>query len=382
MNAVLTSRPIKQENPLTVQDKFQSTRKELSNSLIERQEEIDLALTCLLASEQLLLVGPPGTGKSLLVDSLMQWMHGSKFVYLLNRFTMPEELLGMYSLSELKSDRFVRITQGKLPEAQFCFLDEIFRGSPAILNILLKILNERTFDKGDGIQRRVPLELCVAAANDYPQGDEAKSLGALLDRFLVRKTVQPIKTKNGRQKLLWANSLAELSTSLAKPELEAARLDAQGLDWSKEAMDALENILQDLAREGVVIGDRRQAKSVVLVRAYAWLQGASEVLPEHLEVLQHVLWTEPTKEPAKVKSAILKHASPTGMKVTGLLSEAQEVLEGCNPADLAQAATTAAKLTEVQKKLSSLKKSERVREALDFVKNQIQQLRLKSLDSI
>ncbi|MFN6051832.1 MAG: hypothetical protein ACK47R_13460, partial [Planctomycetia bacterium] len=145
---------------------------------------------------------------------------------------------------------------------------------------------------------------------------------------------------------------------------------------------ALENILQDLAREGVVIGDRRQAKSVGLVRAFAWLQGASEVLSEHLEVLQHVLWTEPTKEPARVNSAILKHASPTGMKVSMLLSEAQEVLEGCNPADLAQAATTAAKLTEVQKKLSSLKKSERVKEALDFVKNQIQQLRLKSLDSI
>ena len=382
MNAVLTTRPMKHEDPLTVRDKFQSTRKELSNSLMERQEEIDLALTCLLASEHLLLVGPPGTGKSLLVDSLMQWMHGSKFAYLLNRFTMPEELLGMYSLSELKSDRFVRITHGKLPEAQFAFLDELFRASPAILNILLKILNERTFDKGDGILRRVPLQLCVAAANDFPHGDDAKSLGALLDRFLVRKSVQPIQSKAGRQKLLWANSAVELSSTLTLPELDAARLDVQGLEWSEEAKAALLAILQDLAREGMVIGDRRQFKSVGLVRAYAWLQGASEVLPEHLEVLQHVLWTEPTKEPAKVKSAILKHASPTGMKVTGLLSEAQEVLEGCNPADLAQAATTAAKLTEVQKKLSSLKKSERVKEALDFVKDQIQQLRLRSLDSI
>ena len=382
MNAVLTTRPIKQENPLTVLDKFQSTRKELSHALMERQEEIDLSLTCLLASEHLLLVGPPGTGKSLLVDSLMGWMHGNKFSCLMHRFTMPEEVLGMYSLSELKNDRFVRVTHGKLPEAQFCFLDEIFRASPAILNVLLKVLNERTFDKGDSIHRRVPLELCVAAANDYPQGDEAKSLGALLDRFLVRKNVQPIKTKNARRKLLWANSMVELSTSLALPELEAARLDAQGLDWSREAMDALENILQDLAREGVVVGDRRQAKSVGLVRAYAWLQGASEVFPEHLEVLQHVLWTEPSKEPARVKSAILKHASPTGMKVIALLAEAQDLVENCNPTDLAKAATTAAKLTEVQKKLSALKKSERAKEALDFVKDQIQQLRLKSLDSI
>ena len=288
----------------------------------------------------------------------------------------------MYSLSELKSDRFVRITSGKLPEAQFVFLDEIFRASPAILNVLLKILNERTFDRGDGIQRRVPLELCVAAANDYPQGDEAKSLGALIDRFLVRKSVQAIHTKAGRKKLLWANSGVELSTTLTLSELEAARLDVQGLEWAQESMEALEQILQDLAKEGVVIGDRRQFKAIGLVRAYAWIQGAMEVLPEHLEVLQHVLWTEPCKEPAKVKSAILKHASPAGMKVTGLLSEAQEVLDGCNPSDLAQAAIAAAKLTEIQKKLNSLKKSERGTEALDFIKEQIHQLRLKSLDAI
>lgn len=381
MNAVLKHRVTKEEC-LTVQDKFAITRKELTNTLIERHEEIDLALTCLLAGEHLLLVGPPGTGKSLLVDSVMRWMHGSKFSCLLNRFTMPEEILGMFSISELKADKFVRITSGKLPEAEFVFLDEVFRASPAILNVLLKILNERTFDRGDGIQRRVPLELCVAAANDYPQGDDAKSLGALIDRFMVRKSVAPIHTKAGRRKLLWANSRVELSTTLTQPELEAARLDVQGLEWAQESMEALELILQDLAKEGLVIGDRRQFKAIGLVRAFTWLNGANEVLPEHLEVLQHVLWTEPCKEPAKVKAAILKNASPTGMKVTGLISEAQEVLEGCNPSDLAQAATAAAKLGEVQKKLSSLKKGERVNEALQFVKDQIQQLRLRSLDSI
>ena len=381
MNAVLSPRTSK-DVCFNVQDKFAITRKELTHSLIERHEETDLALACLLAGEHFLLIGPPGTGKSLLVDSLMKWMHGSKFSCLLNRFTMPEEILGMYSISELKSDRFVRITSGKLPEAQFAFLDEVFRASPAILNVLLKILNERTFDRGDGVHRKVPLELCVAAANDYPQGDDAKSLGALIDRFMVRKSVAPIHTKSGRRKLLWANSGVELSTMLAQSELEAARLDVQGVEWNKESMEAFEHILVDLAKDGVVIGDRRQFKTIGLVRAYAWLQGATVVQPEHLEVLQHALWTEPLKEPAKVKSAILKHASPTGMKVTGLISEAQDVLEGCNSADLAQAATAAAKLTEIQKKLSALGKSEKVTEALDFIKAQIHQLRVKSLDSI
>ena len=46
-------------------------RKELSASLIERDEEVDLVLTALLANEHVLLVGPPGCGKSLLLDAVM-----------------------------------------------------------------------------------------------------------------------------------------------------------------------------------------------------------------------------------------------------------------------------------------------------------------------
>ena len=52
MNAIL-SMPLKEvAEPLTVQDKFKITRHELSRSLIERQSEIDLALTCLLANAE------------------------------------------------------------------------------------------------------------------------------------------------------------------------------------------------------------------------------------------------------------------------------------------------------------------------------------------
>src|SRR4051812_48659532 len=62
-------------NPL--QQQFALTRQELSESLIEREDEVDLVLTALVAQEHLLLVGPPGCAKSLLLDSLMTWMSGS-----------------------------------------------------------------------------------------------------------------------------------------------------------------------------------------------------------------------------------------------------------------------------------------------------------------
>jgi MoxR-like ATPase len=108
-----------------LQEKFALTRKELSDALIERDSEVDLVLTGLIAQENVLLVGPPGTAKSLLLDSLMSWMSGKKFSILLNRFTCPEEVLGPISVAGLKADCYRRVTTGKLPEADLCFLDEI-----------------------------------------------------------------------------------------------------------------------------------------------------------------------------------------------------------------------------------------------------------------
>ena len=381
MNATLCMPKQVVEVSITVREKFAAVRRELGEALIERSEEIDLLLTALIAGEHLLLVGPPGCGKSLLIDSLMRWTHGSKFSCLLNRFSMPEELLGQYSLSELKVDKFVRITTNKLPESQYVFLDEIFRASPAILNVLLKLLNEKVFDKGDGVARRVPLEICLGAANDWPSGDEGKSLGALVDRFMLRKSVAPISSMAGRQKLLWDNQPPEFSTSLSAHELIAARLDAQGLPWSKEAKQALEAILDELSRQNVRPSDRRQYKSVAIVQAFAWLNGSEEVLSEHLEVLQHVLWHD-HEESVKVRSVIMQVAAPISMKVNGLISEIEQIVSGVNPKDLGQSALAASKLAEIQKSLKLMKGHAKAETALAYVKEQVTQLRLKSLDSI
>ncbi|MCE9561836.1 MAG: AAA family ATPase [Planctomycetes bacterium] len=146
-------------DPYPIREKLAVARKELSSTLIERDEEVDLVLTALLANEHVLLVGPPGCGKSLLLDSVLSWTGGAKFAILLTKFSVPEELVGPVSLAGLKEDKYVRVTAGKLPEADFAFIDECFKGSSAILNVMLKILNERTFDAGDGIVRKVPLKL-------------------------------------------------------------------------------------------------------------------------------------------------------------------------------------------------------------------------------
>src|SRR3954452_13842551 len=162
-------------------------------------------------------------------------MNGRKFSILLNRFTAPEEVLGPISVAGLKSDVYRRVTTGKLPEADLAFIDEVFKGSSAILNVMLKILNERTYEVGDGTAVKVPLKLAVAASNEWPSPETGKELAALFDRFSLRKSVRPILTASGRQRLLWGRDhTPKMTTSITPAEVDDAHEKATALPWTDE----------------------------------------------------------------------------------------------------------------------------------------------------
>jgi MoxR-like ATPase len=368
-----------------VQEKFASARRELSAALIERDDEIDLVLTALVAQEHVLLVGPPGCAKSLLLDAVMGWMRGHKFTVLLTKFSTPEDLFGPISVAGMKEDRYRRITAGKLPEADGCFIDEVWKASSAILNTLLRLLNERVFDNGDGELTAVPLRLCVAASNEWPQQFEGgRELNALFDRFLLRRAVRPILSAAGRQRLLWERDhTPKLSTSITPAEVDRAHSDAMALPWTDEAKQALETVLRELAREGIQPGDRRQFKSVGAAQAFAYLCGADRVEPEHLEVLAHTLWEDPEEQPAKAAGVVARVANPAGMQVNSLLVEVEQVLAATDARNLAQAAGAAGKLQEVHKKLGGLKGGDgRVARAREYVQQQIKRIKLASIEAL
>lgn len=139
--------------------KIESLLQQLNHGLVEREHTLKAALLTVLAGENLVLIGPPGTGKSLIArriadcfagDSKNDGSDGSNdyFEYLLTKFSTPEEIFGPLSISALKADRFQRNTAGYLPAVTTAFLDEIFKASSSILNALLTILNERIYHNG------------------------------------------------------------------------------------------------------------------------------------------------------------------------------------------------------------------------------------------
>lgn len=366
-----------------VQDKFSTVRKELNGVMIERSEEIDFTLTALVAQEHALLVGPPGVGKSMLLDAITDWCDGRRFSILVNKFTSPEEMFGPVSLSGLKEDRYQRITTGKLPEADFAFVDEVFKGSSAILNSMLKILNERQFDNGSAGMQKVPLKLCLGASNEWPgEGDQGKELNALFDRFLLRKSVKPIAGTDGRRRLLWGGDhKPKLSGKLLPAELQQANAEANALPWSEAAKTNLETVLQELSAEGIRPGDRRQYKAVRIAQAYAWLLGADEVESDHLDILSHVLWDDPIEQPAKASQIISKVSNPLHFVINGFMVEAHNIRsELKNPKDLAGASAACAKLEEIQSKLKSIKSdSQKMKDSRRDVSRMIRDIRVAAM---
>jgi MoxR-like ATPase len=363
--------------------KFTAARAALCSALVERDDEVELCLTALVAREHVLLVGPPGLAKSALLDGLLACAAGTKFSVLLTKFTAPEEVFGPVSLSALKADKYLRVTTGKLPEAEFAFVDEVWKASSAILNTLLKVLNERVYDPGDGAARPVPLRLCVAASNEWPDPESGKELAAVFDRLLFRKSVSPVRSRAARSRLLWeTRPTPKVEHPLTAADLDAAHREAASLPWTPEAKEALETVLKELAKEGVRPGDRRQVKTVGAVRAFAWLAGAAAVRPEHLEVAQHTLWDSPEEQPRKVQQVIAKVANPSGMRVAQLLVEADEVASGTDPRSLSDDAKAAAKLGEIEKQLGILAGDARAEKARQHVRDQLKRLKLASLDSI
>src|SRR5690349_10937255 len=163
----------------------------MKRAFVGKDEIIDLLGVCLVAGENLFLLGPPGTAKSALVHDLARRLEGQVFDYLLTRFTEPNELFGPFDIRRLREGDLVTNTEGMLPEASLAFLDELLNANSAILNSLLTVLNERVFRRGRET-RRLPTLMVVGASNRLPE-DEA--LGALFDRFLVRVRCDNVSTE-------------------------------------------------------------------------------------------------------------------------------------------------------------------------------------------
>lgn len=220
-----------ESNHRTTLQKAVEVQQELNRVFYDQEAAVRAVVLAALSGEPCLLVGPPGTAKSLLIRRFCG-MAGIRsradeadsaegrvdyFEYLLTPFTEPTELFGTFRFQDFASGRRLeREDEGMLHKCQIAFLDEVFNGSSAILNALLSLINERIFHDR-GIVRQAPLQVLFGATNSIPsEGGNS----AIYDRFTLRARVANVPEKPSELRdLLKRASLAEEPVRQAEPDL-------------------------------------------------------------------------------------------------------------------------------------------------------------------
>jgi MoxR-like ATPase len=341
--------------------KLSTIREELNHLFLERADLIDGALCALLSASHVLVIGPPGTAKSMLADELCRRIGGANyFQWLLTKFSTPEEIFGAVSLKGLEQDDYRRVTDHKLPEAHIAFLDEIFKANSSILNALLTLINERVFHNGRE-RVTVPLITMFGASNELPDEEE---LTALFDRFMLRFVVDYIGEDFRFLKMLEGVEPGA-RTMLTFAELGELRANAAAVKVPGSILRSIAELRRALATQQIVVSDRRWRNSLAILRAHALISGRSIVSEDDLTFLEHVLWKDPEELP-KVRDAIRRMIKGFEDEARELLIQGQELREyvdrGWESSELRKRAVIEAhtKLANILVKFENL-----VREAAD-----------------
>jgi len=341
-------------NP-TIQEKFASLEKEINAATMERKDEVHGLMLAVLSKNHVFLLWPGGTAKSYLIDLLRKQVTGAKqFQRLMTRFTQPDEIFGPVKLSALKEDKFERNTDGKLPDAHFAFLDEIWKANSSIANSLLKIINEREFEN-NGTIMKVPLQTMLTASNELPGGEE---LDALYDRFLIKFVVGRVHEFDSFSNILKRN-LPAPTTTVTLQELEQAQKDVEAVKLTDEVLKLMWQVREKLEHEGIEPSDRRMQWAVRVIQAHAYLRGNTETSPDDIEVLCDILWDNP-EHYALIRRIVMELANPYLRQAEEFKDQAWAVWKAVQSTEdkkerLMVAAEEAKSLGDAKKELEKLK---------------------------
>ncbi|MDR0540536.1 MAG: AAA family ATPase [Spirochaetaceae bacterium] len=276
--------------------------KRLSAGLYEKDEALRLSLLAGLAGENVFLLGPPGTAKSLICRRLKYaFENASSFEYLLNQFSTPDEIFGPLSIQKLKDEgKYERLTEGFLPCADIVFLDEIWKAGSAISNSLLTAINEKIFKNGTTHQK-LPLTLLVSASNEAP--DKDAGLDALWDRFLIRIPVANIQNNDIFKKMIDAprddSKEINLPEKITKTEIQYWQKCANSIRLNNYIFNFLIRLKENISKRNnetagtkkpLYISDRRWRKITRLIKTAAFLNGKKEPSLAECFLAERCLW--------------------------------------------------------------------------------------------
>ncbi len=346
---------------------FKARLADVKQHYVGRDDVVDLLGLAAVCQEHVLLIGPPGTAKSGLLDRFARMLGASYFSYLLTRFTEPAELFGPLDLEVFKNEsRYQVKTTDMLPDNEIVFLDEIFQGSSAILNTLLTLVNERTFHNGS---RPMPAKLMTMLGSANEMSDEPV-LNAFGDRFLLRSNVQYVPEDDLEDLLEQGWSLERdairrdvVHGDRAGPDVRRSDVvfglqELRSLQQAVATIDLLPvretmtAVVRSFRAEGIRFSDRRIVKAQKVVAASALLAGRAAAVETDLAVMCN-MWADP-QDAESIQRIVSDHGIPVAASRSSARVPAEIRLDLQELNTRASAVTSGPELREVLGRLQKL----------------------------
>lgn len=259
---------------------------EVGQIILGKEQEIQLALACILAGGHLLIEDVPGVGKTLMARSLARSL-GLSFSRI--QFTsdlMPADVIGV-SIYQQNDNRFV-FHKGSI-FAQMVLADEVNRAAPKSQSALLEAMEEQQVTV-DGKSWELPQPfIVIATQNPTHQIGTYPLPESQLDRFLMQIGLgypsEPLERKllRGDDR---RGTLKSLRPQISGDELPALQHAIKLVQVSEALLDyaqALTRYTREHPDFELGLSPRASIDLVNAARAWALIQGHLGVQPEDLQ---------------------------------------------------------------------------------------------------
>ncbi len=267
---------------------IESARSSLGTIILGKDEQISLALACLLARGHLLIEDLPGLGKTMLAQALARVL-GLSFRRI--QFTsdlLPADIVGV-SVFRQESGEF-EFQPGPI-FSQLILADEVNRATPKAQSALLEAMEEQQVSV-DGNTRELPSPFFVVATQN--PGDQIGTFPlpeSQLDRFLMRVAIGYPDEESERELIAGEDRRAMLKDIEAVTGPETLVLLQQAVR-EIPVTDALVSYIQALVRNTresadieIGLSPRGAQALVAAARAHAFVEKHSGVYPDDVQAV-------------------------------------------------------------------------------------------------
>jgi MoxR-like ATPase len=269
-------------------NQLHAVARQVNQVVVGKDQQVRLALTCLLAGGHLLLEDLPGVGKTTLAHALAISL-GLKF----NRvqFTsdlLPADVAGI-SVYERETGGFV-FHPGPI-FTQVLLADEINRATPKTQSGLLEAMEERQVS-ADGVTRPLPEPFFVIATqNPASQVGTFPLPESQLDRFLMCLTLGYPDAAAERALLMGEDRramLRSLQPAMQPEQLAQAQRALKEIHASPSLVSYVQALAQASRQNGLFAEGLSPRAAIALLqagRACAALEGRDHVIPEDIQAV-------------------------------------------------------------------------------------------------